>query len=79
MEEKMNFWNWYENFWKAWAVFMGIMVASRLLRTQGLYYANSGSMIGNVMFLVIQILCVIYTSLLLFKFVKPLYERKEEK
>lgn len=63
MEEKMNFWNWYEGFWKAWAVFMGIMVASQLLRTQGLYYANSGSMIGNVMFLVIQILCVLFTGL----------------
>lgn len=82
MGENLN--NWYERFFKTWAIFMGILVTSGLLRGQGLYYPDSSSMIGNVMFVVIQILCVAYSSLLLFnlllfKFVKPLHERKEGK
>lgn len=78
MEEKMNNWNWYERFWKVWTVFMGIMVTSRLLRGLGLY-PSSSTMIGNVMWVVIQILCVICLPLLLFEFGKGLDKERRER
>ncbi len=76
MEEKANFWNRYERFWEVWAVFMGIMVTSRLLRGLGLYPGSSDSslMIYSVMWAVIQILCVFLSPLLLFEFVKSMKE-----
>ena len=61
-------------FWKIWIILMGMMVISRLLRGLGIYYPISSSMIGNVMFVIVQILCVLCSTLLLFEFVKPLYE-----
>ncbi len=76
MEEKRTFWIWFERFWGVWGVFMGIMVTSRLLRGQGLYYFNS-TLEGEIMFAVIQILCVICAPLLLFDFGKSFYERRE--
>ncbi len=79
MEDKMNkgyererFWEWYKHFWEVWAILIGAMVISRLLRGQGLYYANSSSMIGNVMWAVVQILTVFCSPLLLFDFAKGL-------
>jgi len=78
METKENFWHWYERFWIIWAVFMGIMVTSRLLRGQGLYYFNS-TMIGNVMSDVVQILCVLFTGIFCFSSLQNLFIKERRK
>lgn len=75
---KKMIWNWYMRFFKVWTTLMGVMVISGLLRGRGLCPSNFSLMIFDVMWIIIQILCIVCSPLLLFKFAKGL-AKKEEK